>query len=202
MRGRTWVHRCWLAEAAVSLSIAMVQPAAGEPVVKGDPAAWAEINAAMKKAFGLSHRERTTSGSTTTIMEWVPPDSRRIITHTPNGVAEAIVVGTAYRMRNGDKWLSLWGRADAGANGAIAQARGHARGGDRHARPGSCDRRQDDPRLQLYIHSAVSRAIHKQRWYIGIQTGLLRRIVFDKTGSTLDFYDYGAKITITLPPCS
>jgi hypothetical protein len=39
--------------------------------------------------------------------------------------------------------------------------------------------------------------------YVGVQTGLPRRLeVSGGARETFDFYDYGAKITITLPPCS
>ena len=41
--------------------------------------------------------------------------------------------------------------------------------------------------------------------YVGVQTGLPRRLfLFDKKSGktgTVDFYDYGAPITITLPLC-
>jgi hypothetical protein len=53
--------RLSLAVAAVSLSIVTVQPAVGAPTVKGDAAAWAEVEAALKKAQGVSHREKTTT---------------------------------------------------------------------------------------------------------------------------------------------
>lgn len=43
----------------------------------------------------------------------------------------------------------------------------------------------------------------KERLYVGVQTGLPLRQITDtgQTTSTFDYYDYGAKITIT-PPCS
>jgi hypothetical protein len=43
-----------------------------------------------------------------------------------------------------------------------------------------------------------------QKLYVGVQTGLPRRASMEGDGysSSIDYYDYGAKITITPPSCS
>ncbi len=52
-----WTGRLWLAAMAVNLLVTMgARPALGAPTVKGDPAAWAEIVAALKKAQGTTFR--------------------------------------------------------------------------------------------------------------------------------------------------
>jgi hypothetical protein len=100
------IGRIWLVATAVSLSAAMVQPAAGAPTVKGDAAAWAEVETALKKAQGVAHREKTTtSGGSTTIVEFVPPDSRHFIEQHPGGRSEGFAVGDKTWMHM--RWIGM-----------------------------------------------------------------------------------------------
>ncbi len=205
-----WIGRLLLCAMAVSLSATMVaRPAVGAGTVKGDPAAWAEIVAALKKAQGVSHREKTTtSGGVTTIVEFVPPESRHFIEQRPSGRSEGFSVGDKIWMRVGDKWQCV----SAGIpQGPLPKLEGSLPNVEHEV---TVTRGQD-----LVIEGTPTRSYNyistqkfqgqsttdKQRWYIGIQTGLPRRIVFEKESgytTTTDYYDYGAKIAITLPPCS
>ncbi len=198
------IGRFWLAATAVSLSAAMAQPAVGAPVVKGDPAAWAEIVAALQKTQGTSYRIKIAAGGVTTIMEFVPPNSSHTIAQTPKGVEETISVGSAYRIRYGDKWAC----PPAGTmSGPFLQPIWELQGEVTASRAPDLVIEGMPTRGYAYTHTDNFQGqpnTTSYKLYVGVQTGLARRVVTDWRGSTWaqDFYDYGAKISITLPPCS
>jgi hypothetical protein len=195
-----WIGRLCLAAATVSLSIVIAQPAVGAPTVKGDAAAWAEIVAALKKQRTVSYRAKSTTGPTDNtpgISEFVPPNTKHTIVP---GLLESFSVGNKYWVRGiGDKWdcslaakgplvgASVWDqqgevtakRIPALVIGGVA-TRGYA---------------------YMFTGTVNGRTVTgNQKLYVAVQTGLPRRaVVEDKL--TFDFYDYGAKITIT-PPCN
>ncbi len=201
-----WNGRLWLAAAAVSLLAVPVPPAVGAPTVIGDRAAWAEMVTAVRKMGTLSYREKATMpGVTTAIKEFVPPNSRHVIAQFPGGGGrEEIVVGNEMWSRKpGDKWPCVPAKATAGLLPALDVE--------------NLDAEVFVTRIQdLVIDGMPTRGYNyvliyrgqvqsytvNNRLYIGVRTGLPRRAVLDKTGVTRDFYDYGAKITITLPPCN
>lgn len=185
----------------------MVQPAVGSPTVKGDPVAWAEYVAAVKKMEGLSYRMKMTAPHVTTVMEFVPPHSKHITSQSPAGGSEIIIVGDAYRSRKpGDKWLcppaelvrdlvpSFFPKLE-NMEGEVTATRGEGLVIDGLPTRGYNVTYTDNSLGRPYTTN--------QKLYIGVQTGLLRRAVIDAGGgkATVDAYDYGAKITITLPPC-
>src|SRR5713226_1044940 len=95
-----WIGRPWLAAAAVSLSVIIVQPAVGAPTVKGDAAAWAEVVAPLRKQYAIAVRGKSTETGKTMIIEFGPPDSQhRILQGYPDMIApEGITVGnTAWK---------------------------------------------------------------------------------------------------------
>ncbi len=139
-------------------------------------------------------------------MEFVPPNSMHMINQSPAGVSETISVGTAYRVRNGDKWACPpEGAMGAGVvqpiwiwdlQGEVAVTCGQDLVIDNMPTRG-----------YAYTYSQQSSGLStivNYKLYVGVQNGLPRRSVISQTGYTWtgDFYDYGAKITITLPPCS
>jgi hypothetical protein len=199
------IGRLWLAATVVSLSATMlVQPVAGAPVVKGDPAAWAEIVAALKKTQGTSYRAKITAGEVTTTMEFIPPNSSHTIAQTPKGPTERIDVGNASRIRYGDKWACPPAGTMPGPflqpiwdlQGEVTATRAPDLVIDGMPTRGYAYTYTDNSQGQPFTTS--------YKLYVGVQTGLSRRVVTTWKGSTWaqDFYDYGAKITITLPPCS
>jgi hypothetical protein len=203
------IGRIWLVATAVSLSAAMVQPAAGAPTVKGDAAAWAEVETALKKAQGVAHREKTTtSGGSTTIVEFVPPDSRHFIEQHPGGRSEGFAVGDKTWMPVGDKWQCVSAGIPQGPlpkfEGPLPKVEYEItvmRGQDLVIE-GTPTRSYNSTSTQKFQGQSIT---DKTRFYIGITTGLPRRIVFEKDSgytTTIDYYDYGAKISITPPPCS
>jgi hypothetical protein len=43
---------------------------------------------------------------------------------------------------------------------------------------------------------------NKDTIYVGSQNGLPKRVITGAGRQTIDYYDYGAHIAITLPPCA
>jgi hypothetical protein len=198
--------RFWMTAAAVSLSVAMVQPAVGAPTVKGDTAAWAEVVAALTRQHATTFRGKSTETGKTTIIEFAPPDSQhRILQGYSDMIApEGITVGnSAWKRDHNGKWdcahpvrltpadaVPLWDRKGEVTATRVPdlviggmQTHGYAY-------------------TQTFEISGISLTM-KVRLYVAAQTGLPLRQITDtgKTASTFDYYDYGTKITIT-PPCS
>jgi hypothetical protein len=195
-----------LAAAAVSLSIVMVQPAVGAPTVKGDAVAWAEVVAALKKQYATAFRGKSAETGTSMIIEFAPHGSQHVILQGyPDMIApEIITVGnTSWKRDHNGKWncadplrlspadtVPLWDR-----KGEVSVTRIPDRvigGMPTHG--------------YAYTQTFESAGIPlttKEKLYVGVQTGLPLRQMTEtgKTTSTFDYYDYGAKITIT-PPCS
>jgi hypothetical protein len=76
-RPRMTTTRVWMAAATISGSMAVVQPAVGALIVKGDAAAWGEIVAALEKQQTVSYRAKSMIGGG--ITEFVPPNSAHAI---------------------------------------------------------------------------------------------------------------------------
>ena len=188
-----------IAAATVSALMVIVQPAVGAPTVKGDAAAWGEIVAAMEKQQTVSYPAKSMVGGG--ITEFVPPNS----THaTVPGLVEAIWVGDAYRVRTGEKWECA-PAPTGGAPGLIPPI---------WKQPGEVTvaRSQNlvidgmPTRGYDFTRTGTSKGrtiTMKYKLYVGVHTGLPRRLeVSGGARETFDFDDYGAKIAITLPPCS
>ncbi len=212
MRGRSSVNQLWLIAAAVSLSIALAQPAVGAGTVKGDATAWAEIVAAFKKLEGVSYRTKMTSRGVTTIREFVPPKSVHIVSQTPAGGSEIIIVGTVYAARKpGDKWQcpqippETWKDIRSTFFPKAEDMLGEQTVTVTRAQ----DLVIDGMPTRGYDYTFASQVqgrpfTTKWKLYTGVQTGLPRRALMEADGyaSPIDYYDYGAKITITPPSCS
>lgn len=210
MRGRSWANQLWLIAAAASLSIGLAQPVVGAGTVKGDAAAWAEIVAAFKKLEGVSYRMKMTSGGGTMIREFVPPNSLHIVSQTPAGGSETVIVGTVYAVRGkpGDKWLCPPGGPETWKDTFFPKVEDIPAG-----QTVTVTRAQD-----LVIDGMPTRGYdytftgqvqgrpftNHQKLYVGVPNGLPRRALWESDGytSTFNYYDYGAKITITPPSCS
>ncbi len=195
-----WIGRLCLAAAAVNLSIVMVQPAVGAPTVKGDAAAWTEIVAALKKQRTVSYRAKETTGPTDKtpgITEFVPPNTKHTIVP---GLLESFSVGNKYWARRiGDKW-----DCSSAVNGPPVGAAVWDQQGEVIAKRIPALVIGGTPtRGYTYTFTGTinGRPVSgNQKLYVAVQTGLPRRAVVEEK-LTFDFYDYGAKITIT-PPCS
>lgn len=209
MSGRSWVNRLWLTAATVSLSIALALPAVGAGMVKGDAAAWAEVVAAFRKLEGVSYRMKMTSRDVTISREFVPPNSLHVVSQTPAGGSEIIIVGTVYATRKpGDKWLCPQIPPETWKDTFFPKVEELPR-----EQTVTVARVQglviDAMPTRGYDYTFTSQvqgrpATSHQKLYVGVQTGLPRRALMEGDGytSTIDYYDYGTKITITPPSCS
>jgi len=164
--------------------------------------------AAYKKLSSLSgYRVKMAGdGGMQSVMEVVPPDKYHMTSQTPNGAMEMIKVGdkTAFKMSatgapNTWQCRSLpqntTPQDPTTAQGTVEISRG-------------ADTAIDGMPVHTYIYTnttAQASTSAKTTLYVGSQNGLPKRMVVDAGASghpiTMDYYDYGAPITIALPPC-
>ncbi len=197
---------------ALVLCLAAALPASADLTVKGDAAAWREVVAAYQKLSALpGYRFRTTVPQGSMIVEVAPADKAMHSTmQSANGGAEFIVVGGQSRMRmtaagappgwrcvNVPKMPNM---SDPTAfQGTVDVAR-------------APDAAIDGQPMHVYVYTIESSAggptaaagPAKPTLYVGSDNGLPRRVVVatSRGDQALDYYDYGAAIQITLPPCS
>jgi len=215
------------------------QPAILGMTIKGDMAAWAEIEAALKKLKSLSGYRQKSSGvgvwgdRSVTTSEVIPPNSTHTITESvsysartpfgtttfPAGVAESVNVNGQVRWRHKDEgkpwgpWECSKARPPADTRSPSIQTTVEV-----SREP---DTEIEGKPVRTYVYTFVSvttlpdkrqsTATGKITLYVDTQTGLPRReveVITITLGSdnrelprTTDYYDYDAKIEITLPPC-
>jgi hypothetical protein len=177
--------------------------------VMGDLKAWEEVITAYKKLRALpGWRERVTGqGEGIATREVVPPKSSRSLTTLSSGGVETITVGQNMRYRMNvpgvsGAWTCLTVAGSdltdpSNAGGIVEIARGS-------------DTTINETGVRTYTYAwtpPVQTKAHVETGmvtiYVGVQTGLPRRFVaaFPSGSQMIDYFDYGAKITIRLPPC-
>lgn len=205
-----------------------------QPTIKGDAAAWAEVEAAHKKlnslaGYRLKFSRAGVFGSTfVATIEVVPPNSFHTIIEStsfsvagrtfPATVSESVTVNgqTRFRDKSDGKpwgpWQCVKARPPADTRGFSSQTTIEASRGP--------DTEIEGTPVRTYIYTLVSTSTSpdkrqrtvtsKTTLYVGAQTGLPRREVFvvyagsdnrESPPQTIDYYDYDAKIEITLPAC-
>lgn len=211
--------RRWKAGALCSLPAivaALVTTALANATVQGDAAAWAEIINTYAKLNALpGYRVKITSPGEqlSAVREVVPGKASHVVItegSANSGVTvthgiEIVTVGNEERHRlvvrgQAGKWL-CGGSASPGdlepadVRGTVRPARGP-------------DTTIDGARVYTYAYAydvmVEGRSITRSRMiYVGTKTGLPRRSVEQLVPGPyiLDYYDYGAKVEITLPPC-
>jgi len=204
VRQRAW-HCLVAAFAAIGL---LTAPTFAAVTVKGDQAAWADVMAAYKKLYSLSGFRVKMAGEAgvQSVMEVVPPDKYHMTSQTPNGGMEMITVGdkTAFKMSATgapNTWQchslpqNVTPRDPTTAEGTVEVSRG-------------ADTAIDGTPVHTYVYTNAgtqSGASAKTTLYVGSQNGLPKRMVVEAGSSehqiTMDYYDYGAPITIALPQC-
>lgn len=178
--------------------------ATAAPVVKGDPKAYTEIKAAFVKWLQVkSYRAKEMAqGMGSMTMEYVSPDRYHITQQMSGVVAETINVGKEGRLRQGGgPWQCLPEREPISLNpkgmeeikGEVTAARGPVV-------------TIDGVQTQSYTYSTNENGkISNQKLFVALTNGLPKRIQqLDGKGAvqwTMDYFDYNAPITITLPPC-
>jgi len=170
----------------------------------GDPAAEAEVVAAFDRMNSVpSYRMKTSaSGGTTLLLDVVRPDKRHYTAQSPTrGTYESITIGTQTRER-----VNMPGQPTGWRCITSPRPLNTTLRLDRIRKDMSAVVRKPDTVIDgMPVHAYANISSSGGTLYIGAQTGLPRRAVLvDKQSGktvTVDFYDYGAPITITLPPC-
>ena len=194
------------------LCVVAAFPAAAELTVKGDAAAWREVVAAYQKLGALpGYRIRTTMPQGSMIVEVAPADKAMHSTmESSSGGAEFIIVGGQSRMRvtasgapAGWRCVNLPQMPNMSDPSAVQGAVDVARAPDAAI---------DGQPMHVYLYtiessgggSMAAAGPVKTTLYVGSGNGLPRRVVVATTrgDQSLDYYDYGAAIQITLPPCA
>jgi hypothetical protein len=199
----------------LSAGIAITAIAPGASAAQGDPAAKAEIVAAFQRLNALpSYRMKGTNSrdGMTMVIEKVRPDKTRYTTHSPQGTFEIISVGKlgASRM-TGQGETAGWRCTPEGNSFPTVTAF------DIDNIRKDLDTSQVVRKPDTVIDGTPVRAYAAERIvdgarstgaaYIGARNGLPRRLVDTHPSDngpvteTIDFYDYGAKITIAMPAC-
>lgn len=210
--GRASSLTAFLTALTLCLVAGLARPASADLTVKGDASAWREVVAAYGKLNGLSgYRMRTTMPQGSMVVEAVPGNGAMHSTmQSPNGEMEIVVVGGQSRMRTTAQ--------GAPAGWRCVNIPQMPRLSDPTAFQGTVDIARapdaaiDGQPMRVYIYTMEGSAggpmsgagSFKTTLYVGSDNGLPRRVVLatPRGDQALDYYDYGASIQITLPPCA
>lgn len=198
--------------ATLVLCLVAAFPASAELTVKGDAAAWREVVAAYQKLSAMpGYRIRTTMPQGSMVVEVAPADKAMHSTvESASGGAEFIIVGGQSRMR-----ITASG---APAGWRCVNVPQMPNLSDPSAFQGTVDVTRapdaaiDGQPMHVYLYTIESSGAGpmaaagpvKTTLYVGNSNGLPRRVVVAtaRGDQALDYYDYGAAIQITLPPCA
>ena len=193
---------------AVMLAATITASAAPDLVVKGDPRAWAEIQDAFIKLFKLkSYRMKVSTAEGAITISFVPPDKTHTVVSQGGNSIESIRVGNESRVRQGGgPWQCLPAGARMPQLGGEAKTDPSKIAGEVNASKGPVVA-VDGMQTQSYAYSHTAGGTTAQyRMFVGVTNGLPKRLQgLDGKGgvtSTIDYYDYDAPITITLPACA
>lgn len=210
MTGSRRASRMIMALLGTVLVIAMAAPVEAAMTVKGDTAAWKEIDAALTKLHALPGwrvRESQSGGSAAREMEFAPPNYH-ITRRTPAGTFEVFQVGGVTVSRSYTKnrpeakcrrlprtrqLLPPQDLKDYMASGATGEL--------------TIGRKPDASINSLPVHAYTylfkqAGATVRGDVFIGTQTGLPLRSTSETPNGrvvTRDYYDYGAKLAFALP---
>jgi hypothetical protein len=192
------------------MAVGAAAPTRAGPAVEGDQAAWQEVATAFQKLAAMPYRMKMTAPDQTVTMERVPPDLTRMITQITGrvGEVESVAVGTATRVRvNGPGAPGTWICSEAGRRLPHIDLRDFL--GKVEASRGPDALIAGTPVHTFGLRSTFQgngqTATSQTVVYIDTNTGLPRRSVTPNPLGpgevVIDYYDYGAQITIALPPC-
>ena len=187
----------WLVVSAVAA--AGIVPAAFGPWASaaGDPAAKAEAIAVFEKLNALpSYRIRWTAPEGTGVAEVVQPDKRHFSGTSVRGSVEIFQVGTDTRVHYDFPGAPGGWRCTTSRATTIYFDVGKMRKDTTTEVIRKPDAVIDGTPVRGYADAQSNDEL-----YVGAQTGLPRRVLNPQKNFTADFYDYGAPITITPPPC-
>ncbi len=170
--------------------------------ITGDRKAWDEIKPAFRKLAKLkSYRAKVMRSDRVTLIQAVNPDRIHIVNHVRGQTQESIQVGRERRFREAlGRWMCHSSRRDSlppvlptRLAGEVTAARGPVV-------------ILDGERTQTYTYTwRVQGTLTSYQLFVVAASGLPRRIlVQDKTGkvqATIDYFDFDAPFSITLPSC-
>lgn len=199
-RWRDWL----IGFALITAGFVIAVPSLGSPAVQGDPAARAEIDAAFQRLKALpSYRMKATSSKdgATSLYEFVHPDKSHVTVRSSQYVYEVFTVGKQSSSRmTAPGQPAGWQCAPLSA--PVLGLFGNIDQFQKDLDTTPVARKPDTVVEGMPVHAYAEGT---GTLYVGVRTGLPRRIVdTDKENGgtiTVDFYDYGAKITIVLPAC-
>ena len=182
--------------------------ALADVTVKGDQAAWGEIAGAFEKLNALSgYRMKSSEEGQIIVFEIVPSQrASHIVAENQFGGMEIIIVGSDSRFRTKVRGVPTAWQCQAvpqnarptdpmSIEGIVEVARGK-------------DTTIDGTPVRTYAYTTTrDNFTRRTTLYVEMPTGLPRRTVTGvdsggiAVGQTIDFYDFGAQISITLPSC-
>jgi hypothetical protein len=198
----------------LALATGLTGPALADLTVKGDAAAWQEVLAANAKLNALpGYRMKVVmAAGQTMVIEFAPGSGAMHSTmQSQSGGMEMVVVGSEGRFRiNASGAPAGWRCQAVPANmrpGDPASMQSLLQGTVDIARAPEAS--IDGKPMRVYVYTVQGGAAGqsvtlKTTLYVGSENGLPRRAAVIGPGAeqtTMDYYDYGAPIQITLPSC-
>lgn len=209
---RTKLRAALMAWLVLTAAAAPATPVSAEVTVKGDSAAWQEVIAAYRKLNALPgyRMKMAMAGGRAMVLEMAQGgNAMHLTTQGSGGGMEMIRVGDQVRFR-----------MDAPGAPAGWRCQGMPpmpRAGDPTTVQGTVDVARgpdaaiDGQPMRVYLYTVDASVANapagagtvKTTLYVSSENGLPRRVVLTtpRGDQALDYYDYGAPIAITLPPC-
>jgi hypothetical protein len=197
MRSAKLMSLALCAAAAAGIAATAVTPRA---LAAGDPAAKAEAIAVFQKLNAQpSYRVKLTSSEGTGLIEVVQPDKMHLLGHGAQGSVEIFEIGTQTRIH-----IDMPGQPNGWRCTTHREITTYF--DINKMRRDTTDQvvRLPDTVIDGTTVHGYTDSDTRDELYVDAGTGLPRRVVeIDNKGekSTADFYDYGAPIAITPPPC-
>jgi hypothetical protein len=168
----------------------------------GDRSAFDEALAAFKKLFSLpGFRAKITSPQGQGVMEFAPPDSYHLTNQAQNYSFETIKIGGTVATRGNIPGATAgWRCSTVKPTDTplidLAMQRGTG--------TFNVSRDHDTVIDGTPVHTIFSTKDggNRDTVYVGLQNGLPKRVITGGGRQTIDYYDYGAHVAITPPPCS
>lgn len=195
--------------AAILLVLLAAASAGAQLTIKGDAAAFQEVQEARKRLHALrSYRTKLTSAgsNSTLIFERVKPDRSRSIQYLDNLIIESIGVAGEIRIRmirSGKP--GVWECASKKPPPQPSRSNPDAKGEVTVTRLGELT--IDGAKVRKFLSVTLLQGVSNRQYvYVLVKDRLVRREErlaprVDKVEHRWDYYDFNAPITIELPPC-
>jgi hypothetical protein len=188
--------------AAVAVVCLLTAPVLADVTVIGDRSAYDEALAAFKKLFSLpGFRAKVTSPQGQGLMEFAPPDSYHLTSHTQNSSFEAIKVGGTVATKGIIPGAPAgWRCSTAKPTDKLLIDLALQRGTGTF----NVSRGPDTVIDGTPVHTIFSAKDggEKDTIYVGAQSGLPKQVIAGGGRQTIDYYDYGAHVAIPPPACA